>query len=72
MNEYTYLPDKASENIGITDSKFRNIIQISNSSHKEVVRIDPEGRIFWLGREVTTDEEFRQTMLELLKAFTTR
>lgn len=37
---------------------------------KEVVRIDTTGRIFWLGREVTTDEEFRQTMLELHKAFT--
>ena len=72
MNGYTYLPDKASENIGITSSVRPSIIHISNSNYKEVVRIDAEGRIFWLGREVTTDEEFRQTMLELHKAFTTR
>ena len=72
MNEYLYLPDKASENIGITSSILPSIVQISNSNYKEVVRIDAEGRIFWLGREVTTDDEFRQIMLELHKAFTTR
>lgn len=72
MTEYLYLSDSDYKNIGITSSERTNIIQISNSNHKEVVRIDPEGHIFWLGREVTTDDEFRQTMLELHKAFTTR
>lgn len=46
-----------------------DLITIHTSECKEIVRIDPQGRIFWLGREVTTDEEFRQTMLELHKAF---
>ena len=33
---------------------------------REVLRIDGEGRIFWLERQVTTDEELRAAMLELL------
>jgi hypothetical protein len=72
MNEYLYLPDSTPFNIGVKSSVIPDLIQISNSNHKEVVRIDKDGRIFWLGREVTTDDEFRQTMLELHKAFTTR
>jgi CYTH domain-containing protein len=72
MNEYTYLPDSGYKNIGITAPVATSTITISNTNNKEVVRIDRDGRIFWLGREVTTDDEFRQTMLELHKAFTTR
>ena len=34
---------------------------------KEVIRIDNEGRIFWHGRQVLTDEEYRLTMLDLVK-----
>ena len=34
---------------------------------KEVIRIDNEGRIFWYGREILTDEEYRLTMLDLVK-----
>lgn len=72
MTEYTYLPDSTPFNLGVKSSVIPNIITISNPKHQEVVRIDKDGRIFWLGREVTTDDEFRQTMLELHKAFTTR
>jgi hypothetical protein len=72
MNEYTYLPDSDYKNIGIKSSVIPDLLTIQNPEHKEVVRIDKDGRIFWLGREVTTDDEFRQTMLELHKAFTTR
>lgn len=50
-----------------TDHRF-NIMQLSNSERKEVIRIDPEGRIFWKGREVETDEDFRAAMLELAYA----
>jgi hypothetical protein len=62
QNNYAYANIKAPE--------LPSTITINNPSSKEVVRIDPQGRIYWLGREVTTDEEFRQTMLELHKAFT--
>lgn len=70
MNEYVNLPDSTPKNLGISSLVTPDLIAIHNPKHKEIVRIDPEGRIFWLGREVTTDEEFRQTMLELHKAFT--
>jgi len=46
-----------------------DILIIQNHEQKEVVRIASTGKIYWLGREVTTDEEFRQTMLELHKVF---
>ena len=39
-----------------------------SSDGKEVIRIDHEGRIFWKGREVETDDEFRSAMLGLKKA----
>ena len=72
MNEYLYLPDSTPFNIGVKSSVIPDLITIHTPKHQEVVRIGPDGRIFWLGREVTTDEEFRQTMLELHKACTTR
>ena len=45
-----------------------DIIQVRHSSGREVVRIAPDGRIFWLQREVITDDEFRSAMLELKDA----
>ena len=30
-----------------------------------IFRIDSNGKIFWNGREVETDEEFRKTMINL-------
>jgi hypothetical protein len=35
---------------------------------REVIRIAPDGRIFWNGREVETDDQFRAAMLELRDA----
>lgn len=70
MTEYLDLSDSTAFNIGVTSSVVPDIITIRTPKYQEIVRIDPQGRIFWLGREVTTDEEFRQTMLELNKAFT--
>jgi hypothetical protein len=49
-----------------------NIITINNTATTEVLRIDPEGRIFWKQREVETDDEFRAAMLELRNALMTR
>ena len=34
---------------------------------EEVVRIEGDGRIFWKGREVETDEEFRGMVVDLCK-----
>jgi hypothetical protein len=35
----------------------------------EIIRIDLEGRLFWHGREVETDDDFRAAMLDLGKYF---
>ena len=45
-----------------------NIIEIRDREANEVLRIAPDGRIFWRLREVTTDDEFRAAMLELKDA----
>lgn len=68
-NIYYYTLD-STKHYTIKAPELPSTITINNPKHQEVVRIDKDGRIFWLGREVTTDEEFRQTMLELHKAFT--
>jgi effector-binding domain-containing protein len=44
-----------------------NIIEIRDMiNSKEIIRIGPDGRLFWNQREVTTDDDFRQAMLELV------
>ena len=42
-----------------------NILEITPPGEKEVIRIDPTGRLFWHGREVDTDADSRGAMLEL-------
>ena len=37
---------------------------------KPVICIAPDGRIFWRGREVETDADFRAAMLEVVKVLT--
>lgn len=49
-------------------TKNPNIIDIRNSDPTEVLRIAPDGRIFWKQREVETDDEFRAAMLVLKDA----
>ena len=36
------------------------------ASGREVIRIQPDGRIFWCGREVVGDEMFKAAMIDLL------
>jgi hypothetical protein len=36
------------------------------ASGREVIRIQPDGRIFWSGREVVGDEMFKAAMVDLL------
>ena len=40
----------------------------ASANSREIVRIDRDGRIFWNGREVVTDEQFRGAMLDLANA----
>lgn len=34
---------------------------------KEVIKIEKDGRIFWNGREVDTDEQFKEMIVTYLK-----
>lgn len=45
-----------------------HIIQVRQPDSTEVIRIQYDGRIFWKGREVETDDDFRAAMLELRDA----
>jgi hypothetical protein len=55
MNEYQTTSDKQ-----ITSS------YMIGASGREVIRIQPDGSIFWNQREVVGDEMFRAAMVDLL------
>lgn len=40
-------------------------LRIFGNQSKEIIRIAQDGRIFWHGREVETDDDFRGAMMEL-------
>lgn len=44
-----------------------DILTITPSGKGEVIRIAPDGKLFWHGREVETDNDFRAAMLDLAK-----
>jgi hypothetical protein len=43
-----------------------SVLIISDTQHRLVVEIRADGRIFWRGREVKTDREFRAAMKEVM------
>jgi hypothetical protein len=45
-----------------------NILEIRKNPNTEVIRIGPDGRLFWRGREVETDDDFRGAMMDLAAA----
>ena len=46
-----------------------NIIEVrKNNPPREVIRIAPDGKLFWNEREVETDADFRNAMLDLAEA----
>lgn len=57
-----------SNTIEIRDNN-TNIIVIRDNSTNEILRIAPDGKLFWNGREVETDDDFRAAMLELAALF---
>ena len=46
-----------------------NILEIRKDANTEVIRIGPKGHLFWRGREVETDDDFRGAMMDLAAAF---
>ena len=44
-----------------------HILEIRDHTGKELVIISHTGQIYWNGREVTTDQEYRDTMMYIGK-----
>jgi hypothetical protein len=44
-----------------------NILEIRDASGKEIVKITHDGLIYWKQREITTDQEYRDTMMYIGK-----
>ena len=58
------------EGLNIKTGSVKSIIFIAYSEDgNEVVRIDNDGKIFWNGRELETDDQFRSAMMELKNVF---
>jgi hypothetical protein len=47
--------------------KLPNILEIRSQEGREIVKITPEGNIYWNGRQVETDQEYRDTMMYIAK-----
>ena len=43
--------------------KLPNILEIKSQEGREIVKITPEGNIYWNGKLVETDQEYRDTMM---------
>lgn len=57
-----------SENLAkIVNEVSADILRITPTGKAEVIRIAADGKLFWHGREVETDADFRAAMLELAK-----
>ena len=50
--------------------EYISLIQFHHNGN--VIRIDHDGRIFWKGREVETDADFREAMKELAQVLVGR
>ena len=46
----------------------QDVLTVWGKDTTEIIRIAPDGRLFWKQREVETDEDFRNAMLDLANA----
>jgi hypothetical protein len=53
------------KNIYVVDTTKSATYFFNNSECKEIVRIAANGSIFWNGREIHTDDDFKAAMLQL-------
>ncbi len=62
-------PPKWGSLIDVKLLKFEPDTLTIRNSDKQIIRIDLDGRVFWNGREVETDEDFRGAMMEMREYF---
>lgn len=51
--------------IGFTVPRPTHILLVTDHNKKEVFRVDETGKIFWREREIETDSDFKNSMMEL-------
>ena len=69
--EYIYkLPEY--DNISLKVSTQPDILFARSNNMQEVIRIAHDGNVYWRGRLVESDDEFKQAMLDLAQWFKTR
>lgn len=68
--EYIYkLPGYG--NISLKANTQPDILFARSNNMQEVIRIAADGNVYWRGRLVESDDEFKQAMLDLAKCFKT-
>jgi hypothetical protein len=65
--DYPRLADATATELAMRNAP--DILTLRESNQSEVIRVAPDGRIFWHGREVETDDDFRAAMLDLAVTF---
>lgn len=50
---------------GVDPIPRQSVIWISDKQGREIIAITPDGDVWWRGRKVKTDVEFRKAMLEM-------
>ena len=55
------------EDLLINSKENPHILEIRNFEGKEIIKITYDGKLFWNQREVTTDQEYRDTMMYIGK-----
>ena len=66
--EYTLSENYGSLAVGNSTGEY-DIIKCQNSTATEVLRIAHDGNVYWRGRLVDSDDEFKQAMLDLAQWF---
>lgn len=56
---------KRNESMMIKPTDNPHILEIKNHLGVEIVKITHDGLLFWNGREVTTDQEYRDAMMHI-------
>ena len=57
--------DRMGSNDVVANSDMALVLSTGGSGPKEVIRWDVDGRVFWNGREVETDDELRQMVRDI-------
>lgn len=68
MPHENILPSEKTLEFGVLTNNY-DILTVRTSEPREVIRIASDGKIYWLGREVNTDEEFKHSMLDMHRVF---